>query len=153
MRRKNSEFKPVKLRLKIDLVSYPARVERLGKWMIYHKTKPSQIIIKFLLTQKEIRRRKITSVAYAEKDGLASFLCLMPHYFHRLLNAKASLIEKQQWYYLTQSREDEEFHTFPEGINPKINVIERLEFELANFEAERERVCLFGFMANQFLYK
>ena len=26
-----AEFKPVKLRLKIDLVSYPARAERLGK--------------------------------------------------------------------------------------------------------------------------
>ena len=28
----NSEFKPVKLRLKIDLVSYPARAEGLGKY-------------------------------------------------------------------------------------------------------------------------
>ena len=35
-RRKNSEFKPVELRLKIDLVSYPARAEglvnRIGWW-------------------------------------------------------------------------------------------------------------------------
>ena len=30
--KENSEFKPVKLRLKIDLVSYPARAERLGKF-------------------------------------------------------------------------------------------------------------------------
>ena len=29
--KENSEFKPVKLRLKIDLVSYPARAEGLGK--------------------------------------------------------------------------------------------------------------------------
>ncbi len=29
--KENSEFKPVKLRLKIDLVSYPARAEVLGK--------------------------------------------------------------------------------------------------------------------------
>ena len=28
----HSEFKPVKLRLKIDLVSYPAWAERLGKY-------------------------------------------------------------------------------------------------------------------------
>ena len=28
----NSEFKPVKLHLKIDLVSYPARAEGLGKY-------------------------------------------------------------------------------------------------------------------------
>ena len=30
--KENSEFKPVKLHLKIDLVSYPARVEGLGKY-------------------------------------------------------------------------------------------------------------------------
>ena len=29
--KENSEFKPVKLRLKTDLMSYPARAERLGK--------------------------------------------------------------------------------------------------------------------------
>ena len=37
LEKENSEFKPVKLRLKIDLVSYPARAEGLGKyglWMI-----------------------------------------------------------------------------------------------------------------------
>ena len=28
----NSEFKPVKLHLKVDLVSYPARVEGFGKY-------------------------------------------------------------------------------------------------------------------------
>ena len=31
----NSEFKPVKHRLKIDLVSYPVRAEGLGKY-VYH---------------------------------------------------------------------------------------------------------------------
>ena len=30
--KENSEFKSVKLSLKIDLVSYPARVEGLGKY-------------------------------------------------------------------------------------------------------------------------
>ena len=33
--KENSEFKPVKLRLKIDLVSYPARAEGLGKYDYY----------------------------------------------------------------------------------------------------------------------
>ena len=32
MEKEYSEFKPVKLRLKIDLVSYPARAEGLGKY-------------------------------------------------------------------------------------------------------------------------
>ncbi len=36
--KKNSEFKPVRLRLKIDLVSYPARVEGLGKYDITVQT-------------------------------------------------------------------------------------------------------------------
>ena len=31
LEKENSEFKPIKLRLKIDLVSYPARAEGLGK--------------------------------------------------------------------------------------------------------------------------
>ena len=30
--KENSQFKPVKLRLKIDFLSYPARVEGLGKY-------------------------------------------------------------------------------------------------------------------------
>ena len=30
--KENSEFKPIKLRLKIDLVPYPARAEGLGKY-------------------------------------------------------------------------------------------------------------------------
>ena len=32
--KENSEFKPMKLRLKIDLVSYPSRVEGVGKYVI-----------------------------------------------------------------------------------------------------------------------
>ena len=33
LEKENSEFKPAKLRLKIDLVSYPARAEGLGKYI------------------------------------------------------------------------------------------------------------------------
>ena len=40
-----------------------------------------------------------------------------------LFNAKAILLEKQQWYYLTNSEEDTGVHTFPKGIWPKVNVI------------------------------
>ena len=32
LEKENSEFKPVKLRLKTDLVSYPAQAEGLGKY-------------------------------------------------------------------------------------------------------------------------
>ena len=40
----------------------------------------------------------------------------------------------QQWYYLTHSLKDKWGHTFPKGIYPKVNVIERLEFELAYYD-------------------
>ena len=37
--KEDSEFEPVKLRLKIDLVSYPALVEGLGKYEKYKDSK------------------------------------------------------------------------------------------------------------------
>ena len=45
--------------------------------------------------------------------------------------SKPSSREELLWYYLTNSLEDKEIHTFPKGICPKVNVIARLEFELA----------------------
>ena len=49
----------------------------------------------------------------------------------RLFNAKVILLEEQSWYYLTHSWEDTGVHTFHKGISPKVNVIVRLEYELA----------------------
>ena len=57
----------------------------------------------------------------------------------RLFNAKAILLEEQQWYYLTHSWEDKGVHTFPKGIGPKGNVIARLEYELAYYESAVHR--------------
>ena len=53
----------------------------------------------------------------------------------RLFNAKAILLEEQLWYYLTHSWEDKGVHTFPNGICPKVNVIVRLEYELAYYDS------------------
>ena len=53
----------------------------------------------------------------------------------RLFNAKAILLEEQYWYYLTHSWEDKGVHTFPKGIFPKVNVIARLEYELAYYDS------------------
>ena len=39
----------------------------------------------------------------------------------RLFNAKAILLEEQEWYYLTHSWWDKGVHTFPKGICPKVN--------------------------------
>ena len=57
----------------------------------------------------------------------------------RLFNAKAILLEEQQWYYLTRSWEDKGVHTFPKGICPKVNVIARLEYELAYYDSAVHR--------------
>ena len=49
-----------------------------------------------------------------------------------LFNARAFLIQEQQ--YLTHCWMDNEVHTFANSTNPKVNVIARLEFDLAYFE-------------------
>ena len=45
-----------------------------------------------------------------------------------LFNAKAILLEEQQWYYLTHSWEDKGVHTFLKSICLRVNVIARLSF-------------------------
>ena len=57
----------------------------------------------------------------------------------RLFNAKAILLEEKLWYYLTHSWKDNGVHTFPKGICPKVNVIARLEFELAYYDSAVHR--------------
>ena len=56
--------------------------------------------------------------------GLVWFLCLMA-----LFNAKA--IHPRR----TRNWEDKGVHTFPKGICPKVNVIVRLEYELAYYDS------------------
>ena len=47
--------------------------------------------------------------------------------------------EEQLWCYLTHSWEDKGVHTFPKGICPKVNVIARLEHELAYYDSAVHR--------------
>ena len=42
--------------------------------------------------------------------------------------------------YLTIIGGNKGVHAFPKGISPKVNIIARLEFELANFEVAVQRV-------------
>ena len=56
-----------------------------------------------------------------------------------LFNAKAILLEEQLWYDLTHSWEDKGVHTFPKGICPKVNLLVRLEYELAYYDSEVHR--------------
>ena len=67
------------------------------------------------------------------------FLCLMAYQLCRLFNAKAIPLEEQEWYSLTHSWEDKGVHTFPRGICPKVNVIVRLEYELAYYHSAVHR--------------
>ena len=60
---------------------------------------------------------------YSSRLCLVRFLC-------GLFNAKAILLEEQQWCYSTHSWEDKGAHTFSKGIRLKVNVIAWMEFEL-----------------------
>ena len=52
-----------------------------------------------------------------------------------LFDAKSIFLEGQWWYYLTHNWEDKKIHTFLKDICPKVNVIARLEFELAYYNS------------------
>ena len=56
-----------------------------------------------------------------------------------LFDVKAILQEEQSWYYLIYRWEDKGVHTFPKGICPKVNVIARLEYELAYYDSTVHR--------------
>ena len=59
-------------------------------------------------------------------------------YFLGLFHAKPILLKV--WYYLTHCGEDNGVHSFPNGIYPRVNLIERLDFELANYDSAVQRV-------------
>ena len=73
-----------------------------------------------------------------KRSGLVSLFNGISTLF-RLFNAKAILLEEQQWYYLTHIWEDKGVHTFPKGICPKVNVIARLEYELEYYDSAVHR--------------
>ena len=54
---------------------------------------------------------------------------------HGLFNAKATLVDNKQWYYLTHNWGDKGIQTFPKGISLKVTVIVQLEIKLTYFEA------------------
>ena len=66
--------------------------------------------------------------------GLVSFQCLMVNQPLWVIYAKTILIKEQQLYNLIHSWEDKGVHTFLKRIKPKINLIVRLEFELAYYD-------------------
>ena len=67
------------------------------------------------------------------KFGLVSLFNGISTFF-RLFNAKAILLEEQELHYLTNGWDDKIVHTFPKSICLKVNVIARLEYELAYYD-------------------
>ena len=68
------------------------------------------------------------------------FLCLMAYQlFLGYLMPKAFSEKNRIGYYLTRSWKDKGVHTFPKGICPKVNVIARLEYELAYYDSAVHR--------------
>ena len=77
---------------------------------------------------------------WGSRSGLVWFLCFNGiSTLFRLFNAKAILLEEQFWYYSTHSWEDKGVHTFPKGICQKVNIITRLEYELAYYNSAVHR--------------
>ena len=75
----------------------------------------------------------ILTLAYLEWFGFFVFNGISTLF--RLFNAKAILLEEPLWNYLTHSWENKGVHTFPKDICPKVNVIARLEYELAYYDS------------------
>ena len=85
--KENSEFKPVELRLKIELVSYPARAEGLGKYDKLHLENHKKTL------EREInkKRKNLNKDEKPEKDFkgdalsplLFKIIMTLPNYIHR----------------------------------------------------------------------
>ena len=54
-------------------------------------------------------------------------------------SATITITPRALFHYLTHSWEDKGVHTFPKGICPKVNVIARLEYELAYYDSAVHR--------------
>ena len=67
----------------------------------------------------QYKRTESSSVLFLSFNGISTIVS----------NAKAIFIEDQQWYYLTHSWRYKGVHTFPKGINSKVNIITWLEFK------------------------
>ena len=70
--------------------------------------------------------------AYTREDRYTLSANFDFFFFRVLFNAKAILVEKQHWYYLTCYWKHKGIHTFPNGINTKLIIIVRLEFDLTS---------------------
>ena len=67
-------------------------------------------------------------------DYLVWFLCLMAYQPWRIIIMPNVLLEEQLWYYLTHRWGTRGVLPFLKDICPNVNVIARLEFELAKYD-------------------
>ena len=111
------------------LSNLPILVIFLG-WMVVFRNKMAR--------QSENREISLykNSIVYWRTIGLVWFICLMA-YQHILGYLMPKPFSSKT--YLTHSWEDKGVHTFPKGICPKVNVIARLEYELAYYDSAVHR--------------
>ena len=68
-------------------------------------------------------------------SGSVRFLCLMRINLVGYLISKPPFQKERYWYYLTHRWKDKRVYIFPQSIYSKVNVIVRLEFELAYYDS------------------
>ena len=81
-------------------------------------------LVKLFFSKEAFQVGKLPSILVSLFNGIS----------YMLFNAKAILFEQQLRHYLINGRIDERFHLFSKCITPKVNVVGRLDFEIANFE-------------------
>ena len=86
-----------------------------------------------MMTDTIVRREEILQKGRISIDLVSLFNGIST--FVGYLMPKAILLEEHLWYYLTRSWEGKVVKTFHKSICPKVNLIARLEFELAYYES------------------
>ena len=89
---------------------------------------------------------KISRFFGYQRRGFEKKMASLHINLRELFNAKSISGEEQQWYYLTHSCEDKVggVHIFLVGFCLKVNIIVRLEFELAYFEVAGEHFSYYA---------
>ena len=72
--------------------------------------------------------------------------------FSELFNVKTMFVEWHRWNYWTHSGGNKGVHAFPKSINPKVNVIAKLKFELAYIDTAVEHFSYDTFFYSLYLF-
>ena len=138
--KENSKFKPVKLRLKIDLVSYPARAEGLGK-------QDSNNILNFQESTSILNAS--TKKVWKPIEG-TSYTC-NPHQNickHMYILAKSMTKKQGIIHYIRYVFETSERHLYQGSIFPKL----RSKYLLMAYASKKTLKIIFIFCLTSFTF-